>query len=275
MELNYPKISIITPSFNQGQFLEETILSVINQNYPNLEYIIIDGGSTDKSIGIIKKYEKQINYWVSERDNGQSEAINKGFKKATGDIIGWINSDDLVIQGAFNAIAKYFIKNPDTIFINGYTLRIDEESKILFNNHIMRQNSFFSKHGIFNVAQQSMFWRRELHDKIGLLNESFHAEMDKEFLIRVFESKVKIGHINKTLGAIRIHNSTKTKVGGLIWENDKKKIKEMYNGKYDDGNRSQIYFYIFIFNKCIKLKYLQDIIFKLIWKGKPISSYSI
>src|SRR5450759_2806690 len=119
------KISVITPSYNQGQFLEETILSVINQNYPNLEYFIIDGGSTDNSIEIIKKYEKHLTYWVSEKDNGQAHAINKGFKKATGDIVCWINSDDLLIQGAINTISNYFSRNPDVQFINGYTLRID------------------------------------------------------------------------------------------------------------------------------------------------------
>jgi glycosyltransferase involved in cell wall biosynthesis len=91
----YPKITIVTPSFNQGEFLEETIQSVLNQGYPNLEYIIIDGGSTDKSVDIISKYSKELSYWVSEKDNGQSEAINKGFRKATGEIVTWLNSDDL------------------------------------------------------------------------------------------------------------------------------------------------------------------------------------
>lgn len=272
---NYPKISIITPSYNQGQFLEETILSVLNQNYPNLEYIIIDGDSTDNSVEIIKKYEKHLAYWVSEKDNGQAHAINKGFKKATGDIVCWINSDDLLIKGALKTIANYFLSNPDVQFVNGYTLRIDKDSKILFNNHIMKQSVFFAKQGVFNIAQQSMFWKKELFAKIGFLDESFRAEMDKEFLIRILEAKIKIGHINKTLGAIRIHDSTKTKIGGIIWENDKKKIKGMYAGKYDDNNPGQIYFFLFVFIKCIKLKYLQDFIFKLMWKGKSISSYSI
>src|SRR5687768_13083798 len=106
--MNSPKISIITPSYNQGRFIEETILSVINQNYPNLEYIIIDGGSTDNTVEIIRKYEQHLAYWVSEKDGGQSEAINKGFKKATGDIVCWINSDDFFMPGALSKVADCF-----------------------------------------------------------------------------------------------------------------------------------------------------------------------
>ncbi|MEI9912662.1 MAG: glycosyltransferase family 2 protein [Bacteroidota bacterium] len=107
-----PGITIITPSFNQGRFIEETILSVIEQGYPNLEYIIMDGGSKDETVEVIKKYNSRISYWVSEKDNGQSDAINKGLHKATGDIINWINSDDQLVPGSLWIIAQHFIDNP-------------------------------------------------------------------------------------------------------------------------------------------------------------------
>ena len=132
MQAELPKISIITPSFNQADYLEETILSIINQNYPNLEYIIIDGGSTDNSVEIIKKHEKNIDYWVSEKDNGQSHAINKGFAKATGEILNWINSDDILAENALIKIAEAYLKRKnDNIVILGNGFEIDENGKVL------------------------------------------------------------------------------------------------------------------------------------------------
>ena len=113
------KISIVTPSFNQGQFLESTILSVLDQDYPDLEYIIIDGGSTDNSLEVIRKYTDRISYWVSEPDEGQSHAINKGWSMATGDIIAWINADDVYCPGAFSLVAKAFENNPDAVMVIG------------------------------------------------------------------------------------------------------------------------------------------------------------
>src|SRR5688500_13464995 len=110
--MRLPKISVITSSYNQGKFIEETILSVIGQGYENLEYLVIDGGSTDESVDIIRKYEKQIHYWVSEKDRGQSEAINKGITRSTGEIFTWINSDDLLLPGALHKAAEQFAKVP-------------------------------------------------------------------------------------------------------------------------------------------------------------------
>lgn len=107
--MNYPKISIVTPSFNQSEFLELTIRSVLDQGYPNLEYIVIDGGSTDGSVDIIKKYADKISYWVSEKDGGQYDAINKGFARSSGEIMGWINSSDLYYHGHLNLFQKYLI----------------------------------------------------------------------------------------------------------------------------------------------------------------------
>src|SRR6266513_4869973 len=120
--MSEPRISIITPSFNQAQFLEETILSVLNQRYPNLEYIVIDGGSTDGCVDVIKRYEDRLAFWVSEPDRGQPHAINKGLAKATGEIVAFINSDDVYLPGALSTVASHFIESPERGWLCGDTL---------------------------------------------------------------------------------------------------------------------------------------------------------
>ncbi len=129
--LPWPKISIVTPSFNQGQFIEETIRSVLLQGYPNLEYIIIDGGSTDEAVDIIKKYERWLTYWVSETDRGQSHAINKGFNISKGEITAWINSDDFYLHGAFGKISRFFSENTDVDMVFGDCHIVNEKVEVV------------------------------------------------------------------------------------------------------------------------------------------------
>ncbi len=128
----YPGISIITPSFNQGRFLEEIILSVLEQGYPNLEFMIIDGGSTDQSVEIIKKYEPYLSFWVSEEDQGQTHAINKGFKRASGELINWLNSDDMLVEGALEKLALAALKKPEAEVYYGDYKAVDGAGKPLY-----------------------------------------------------------------------------------------------------------------------------------------------
>src|SRR5882672_3579012 len=130
---SYPTISIVTPSYNQGSYLEKTILSVLDQEYPNIEYIVIDGGSTDNSVDIIKKYEKHLKYWVSEQDRGQSNAINKGFSHATGDLLAWLNSDDYYMPGALWTLATMAMANPEASAFVGTGRVVDETGNILYD----------------------------------------------------------------------------------------------------------------------------------------------
>lgn len=163
-KINLPKIHIVTPSYNQGEFLEDTILSVLGQNYPNLEYLIIDGGSTDNSVEIIKKYEDKLAYWVSEKDNGQSEAINKGFKIATGEILGWINSDDMYMPNILNTVSK--LMNPENEkLIYGQCVHIEQVPKVVFTygSSIFQHNDISQ---IDYIIQPSSFWTRKTWDKV-------------------------------------------------------------------------------------------------------------
>src|SRR5882757_8097497 len=166
--MSFPKISVVTPSFNQGNFLEETILSVLDQQYPNLEYIIIDGGSTDNSVEIIKKYEKQLAYWVSESDDGMYYALQKGMSKTTGDIMTWINSDDLLSPKSLFWVADLFERYLRIEWIGGSVCLLDEESNIVYTMGQKHRNrfSYYLKDYRY-VQQEGTFWRRQLWEKTG------------------------------------------------------------------------------------------------------------
>ena len=212
--MNLPKISIVTPSFNQGQYIEKTIKSVISQNYPNLEYIIIDGGSNDSSVDIIKKYSNHISYWISKPDNGQSDAINKGFSKATGDILGWLNSDDYYHKGTFDEIVKTIdTKNPQLIFGNCqyYNEKTDE---FWVSDVIAKYNSFKLPFDYNYLIQPSTFWTKKLWNVTGPLNDKYHYGFDWEWFIRASKYCNFVPN-PMVFSTYLYHKSNKSTVGGL------------------------------------------------------------
>jgi glycosyltransferase involved in cell wall biosynthesis len=205
----FPKISVITPSFNQAHFLERTIKSIVDENYPNLEYIIIDAGSTDGSVDIIRKYEKYITYWVSEPDNGQSHAINKGLQRATGEWVAWQNSDDIYYPGVFSAIAKASKSNPDVDLIIGNMNLIDENDKLIRDMHFVTPTYQAMVAEGMVLSNQAAFWRRKVHSDIGWMDESLHLGFDFDWFLRLTKH-CKGYSINQCLGAFRIHGLAKT-----------------------------------------------------------------
>ncbi|MCL0072153.1 glycosyltransferase [Thermodesulfovibrionales bacterium] len=208
-DTSWPKISIVTPSYNQAEFLERTILSVLNQNYPNLEYIIIDGGSTDRSVEIIKKYEKYLAYWVSKKDEGQADAIRKGFNKSTGEILAWLNSDDTYLPGAFLKVAKVFQENPEIDLIFGNIYRIDEKDRQIGE---LRFTKFDFSTLIYeggNLHQTGAFWTRKIYDKVGGIDPKYNFCMDFDFFCRVAE-KGNIVFIRDYFANFRIHKGAKS-----------------------------------------------------------------
>lgn len=211
---DFPKITIITPSYNQGHFIEQTILSVINQNYPNLEYIIIDGGSTDNTLDIIKKYEKYIAYWMSEKDNGQSDAINKGLQHATGDIINWLNSDDYYEKNTLEIVAKAF-ENPNVnVLCAKSRIFYDEGNKTshFTNGTDVYKDNLAKTIGQARIDQPETFFRATAIQKMGLLNTKFHYVMDKEWWIRYLFlfGLENILQIDDILVNFRLHGNSKT-----------------------------------------------------------------
>ncbi len=229
----YPKISIITPSYNQGKFIEKTILSILNQDYKNFEYIIMDGGSTDKTLEILKKYDDKI-IWKSEKDNGQSNAINKGLKMATGDIMAYLNSDDTYEPNTFKKVAEFFQNNPDKKWVYGKCKIINEKDQeirkwITAYKNLLLKNYSYKKLLTENfISQPATFWRKELLDEIGYLNEKEHFCMDYEYWLRIGQ-KYDAGVINDYLANFRYYSNSKSGSVNKKQFQDELRLAKKYN----------------------------------------------
>lgn len=212
MVSNLPKISIVTPSYNQAEFIEETILSVINQNYPNLEYIIIDGGSTDGSVDIIKKYEQYYTYWVSEPDKGHADALNKGFAKTTGEIMAWINSDDKYFPWTFATIAEIYSQFPEILWTTGLHANFNRQGVLMSGTSSVRgvyKNIYSYIFREFHIQQESVFWRRHLWSiSGGYINESLRLMVDTELWCRFF-LHAELWHIDQVIGGYRSYEGNR------------------------------------------------------------------
>ena len=227
----YYKISVVTPSYNQEKFLEETILSVINQNYPNIEYIIIDGGSTDDSIKIIKKYEAFLTYWKSEKDKGQSDAINKGFYKSTGEILCWLNSDDQLMKGTLHFVNEYFNNNEVVDCLYGNSINIDEKGNTLLKRHELMFDYNILVYTMNYIQQPSTFWRREVYEKVGGLDIELHYTMDHEYWLRMYRHGVHFQYVDKFLSLFRWHSKSKGIINSYKIVKEKNMIKMKYGIK--------------------------------------------
>lgn len=205
---NWPKITIVTPSFNQGDYIEETILSVLNQDYPNLEYIIVDGGSTDQTVDIIKKYNHSIQYWVSEKDSGQSNAINKGFIRASGEIINWLNSDDQLTPGALHRIANYFREHPEVTVVHG-RIEYFGETTPYYSVNIPKKDLRTRYVSHICMPQPACFYRKKLLDEQGLLDESLHFSMDTDLFVRA-GLHYQLLQVEEVFARFRLHAESKS-----------------------------------------------------------------
>jgi glycosyltransferase involved in cell wall biosynthesis len=227
----WPRISIVTPSYNQGHLIEETIRSVLLQGHPDLEYIIIDGGSTDNSVEIIRKYESWLAYWISEPDRGQGHAINKGWKHASGVMVSWLNSDDILYKNALQRIGKAVREHPDAGMIYGAGAKID------LNGNVVKDIPFrpFDKRLIrtrFFVLQQSSFYDLRALETLNGVNEHIYYWMDWDLVLRISEIYA-VYSISHKIGMFRIQPGAKTQKSGWDRKIELAKIAKRHNGVFD------------------------------------------
>lgn len=222
-----PLVSIITPSFNQARYIEATIRSVLSQDYPNIEYIIVDGGSTDETVAIIKKYtlesdsllsvqkqasaiqSRSIAWWVSEKDKGQTDAINKGFARAKGQILAWLNSDDTYEPGAISAAVKYLQEHPEVGMVYGDCNYINEDGRVIGKFGSAQTNYRLLRQGYAHIPQQTMFFRADLWKQVGPLDPSFYFAMDYDLWTRL-AARTVLQYVPQLWANFRLHTSGKT-----------------------------------------------------------------
>ncbi len=220
----WPRITVVTPSFHQRQFLERTIRSVLDQGYPNMEYIVIDGGSTDGSVELIRRYASRLAYWASEPDRGQSHAINKGFLRGTGAILASLNSDDTYESGALEAIGRFFREHPEIDVVYGNAQLIDAEDRVVREIRDTGFNRQALMYGTFNIAPQCTFYRRELFFGVGMLREDLFCAMDYDLLLRFCVRGARFAHLRRTLGNFRLLEMSKT---SKYWHVAKEEVQRL------------------------------------------------
>jgi glycosyltransferase involved in cell wall biosynthesis len=209
MKTNSPLVTIVTPSFNQADFLEATICSVLEQDYPNIEYHVVDGGSTDDSLKIIRKYAERISWWVSEEDSGQAEAINKGLKRAKGEFVGWLNSDDIYQPGAISSAVEAFRSNPQAGVIYGDAWSIDSQGTA-FNIMRAGQYSLVDLLAFSSICQPAAFMRSSILEKAGYLDLAYHHVLDHYLWIRMAQLAPLV-HVPKIWASARYHEQAKNR----------------------------------------------------------------
>jgi glycosyltransferase involved in cell wall biosynthesis len=223
-----PLVSIITPSFNQARYLEATIQSVLTQDYPYIEYIIVDGGSNDGTVDIIKKYESKLAWWVSEKDKGQTDAINKGFARAKGEILAWLNSDDTYEPGAVSAAVKYLRDHSEVGMVYGDCNFINETGRVIGKFGAVQTSYHLLRQGYSHIPQQTMFFRADLWKQVGPLDPSFYFAMDYDLWTRI-AARSGIKYVPQTWANFRLHTSGKTILA------DDRCWPEMIRVHYRDG----------------------------------------
>jgi glycosyltransferase involved in cell wall biosynthesis len=226
-----PAISIVTPSYQQGRFLERTLYSVFSQKYPALEYVVQDGGSTDETLDVLRRFEPLLSAWKSERDEGQGDAVNRGFAHTTGDIMAWLNSDDLLLPGSLAYVARYFAEHPEVDVVYGNRIMIDENDGQI-GAWILPEHDDLALTLADYVPQETLFWRRRIWDAVGgSVDQSFRFALDWDLLLRFREAGARMVRLPRFIGAFRVHAEQKTTAHSTIGDLECDRLRQRLHGR--------------------------------------------
>lgn len=227
-----PRISIVTPSLNRARYLDATMRSVLDQGYPSLEYVVQDGGSLDGSADVIRSYAARLHSWESEPDSGQADALNRGFAQTSGEIMGYLNADDVLLPGALAYVGTYFARNPSVDVVYGHRVLIDENGMEIGRQVIPPHDDEVLSWGDF-VPQETLFWRRSAWEAAGgFFDESFECAVDWDLLVRMRDEGARMVRLPRFLGAFRVHGDQKTvQLGDTVATDEMRRIRARIHGR--------------------------------------------
>lgn len=205
----FPRISIVTPSYNQAQYIGWTVRSVLLQRYPNLEYIVMDGGSKDGTMDVLAPYADRLAYLVSERDKGQSDAVHRGFARSTGDIMAYLNSDDMLAPGALHQIARVFAERPDVDVVYSHRVTVDGQNRVKWYWILPKHSNWYMSRWDL-IPQETCFWRRKWFEKCGNVDPTYRFALDYDLFVRFMQAGAKFLRMDRFLGVFREHDAAKT-----------------------------------------------------------------
>ncbi|HPO44278.1 MAG TPA: glycosyltransferase family 2 protein [Spirochaetota bacterium] len=268
--MSRPKLSIVTPSFNQGRFIEQTILSVLRQDYDNYEYIIMDGGSSDETLEIVERYSARIAYWESGKDEGQSHAIAKGFSRATGDLLAYINSDDVYFPGAFSSVAKAYQQNPNASIYSGAIAIGDAAGRIGKCSVPTAITPFFANHGVFGFGQPSSFFNAKVYRRIPDVTRSLHMRMDADLMFRLYRERPEAVVVEDLIGYFRWHPASKSSLAEGRYLDERRHFRESVGMS---RTAEILYSSAFKVNRVIAGGYAKSLFATLRYKGKNVADF--
>jgi glycosyltransferase involved in cell wall biosynthesis len=226
-----PTITIATPSYQHGRFLERTIYSVVSQQYPALEYVVQDGGSTDETLDVLRRFDSLLTRWVSEVDKGQADAINRGLENTTGEIMAWLNSDDMLLPGSLAYVARFFVAHPEVDIVYGHRLMVDENDREIGIWVLPRHDDLALTLEDF-VPQETLFWRRSLWNAVGgYVDPSFRYALDWDLLLRFRDAGANMVRLPRYLGAFRVHDVQKTTASHALGVDERARLHQRVHGR--------------------------------------------